>query len=447
MQRIYHYLLVGFTAGLLILGCAKKDSPVGIDLVDDNTDDTFPQEVILSPTSVDTFFADERALGNGTNLLVGGHHDFIARSIMRFSFLDLIQDSTFADTFFVDADSVSYQALLQLVLNDVFPRPDNAPDQTIELYPLTQEWQEYLTTWTVLDTTDSLEYWEMAGGTYDTAGWRAQTVVGNTADTSYVEVQFDITEWMLDTSNPPTDTTGLLLKLPDDDEAAAEYVRHFFSRESGTPPEIKLHKYMPGDTVTYTFNCLGDAVLLSIPDNLDYTNQEIMRVRNGYRERALFKFDLPDSLDDTTINLAQLTLHIDPDNSAYIENLMTINLYALASEVLSDSALTDPNWSPDSILNYTVILASKQMTDDTEILMEGLNLNYAIQEIISGERENYGFMLRGSAESSTIEYVSFFTNEAPSGLKPSLRLIYTRPRDSVFSDSTDPLAKTPGGAQ
>lgn len=417
----------------IAVSCSKKDNPVGIDLSDGGDSDTFPKTVEITPSSHDISIHTERVLGDGTNLLVGDYDGVQVRSLLRYRFSWIFEDTAFVDTFTVD------QAVVRLVMHDVFPSSDEVIEHNLMLSPVDdgQYWSESVATWAVRDTagTDTL-FWDEPGGDF-TSNPIAQKFVGTTADTNFVEVLFDVTEWVL---TVPDDSLGLMLWANDE----RNMMRHFYSSESTVPPELIFYDYAEDDTAEVKFVAKEDTGLLNNenPETLN-GDEEFLRVRNGYRERALFKFDMPDSLRKATINHVAFTLTIDPTRSEYINNDLSLSVYMVAEPIFSDSTDSDElTVDPDSVyiaaFSRYAPVPTEVIGDQEQITFEGYPLNYVVQDWLNDDFDNDGLLVRSAAENRDIEYISFYSREADPALAPRLIITYTQPIDFFDTSKSAP---------
>jgi len=428
---IASYILIG-------LSCVKKDTPVGADLIDPG--DSFLQTVTISPPIADSFGYAEINLWQGENLLVGDYEDIQARTLVKFDFSEIFSDTAFVDTFVIT------QAVMRLVMHEVFPSVGDPANQVHFLIPVEEDWAPSLVSWTVRDTVDSdTLFWDNPGviPTDQISGRKiSEAVIGSTADTNFVEIDFDLTQWI---NQERPDTLSFLIITYDD----TDWIRHFYSRNGGVSPEIFFYDQTDTAAVdTMSFSTEADVTILGYDTPIDDENGEknYFQVRNGVRQRAVMKFDLPDSLKDVNVNHAELTLTVDGSHSSYIDYDMDIGIYMIAELAIDDSTGKDKmGVAVDSISvayysRYTPIPEDSPAEDDESLTFDGNSMDYVVQDWLSGSLENHGFFIRSTSESSDIEYLSFYSREADESLAPRLKIVYTRPISELYNSPSDSIS-------
>ncbi len=432
-------------AVLILLGvhCAKKDSPLGIDLPNEG-EESMPQTVTLIGPEVDTYAHSKLSLTYASNLLTGDHDGIRTRSLFKFNFSGI--DSL---------DEIS-KAVFKVVMHDTYPRSDAAIAHMHYLVPISpadSAWTPLAATWSVRDTTGASSQIWTRPGVVDEATFRqdafASVSIGTTADTNYVEVEFDITAWLR--AQAPEDSASIqdfvMMAEPNIDIS-----RHFYTVGSAASP--KIIAYFNQNVDSLVFSPMADVSIVEEIQKPKISGSEpFFQIHNGYFEFGLLKFSWPDSLVDININYAKLELSIDPSRTDVNPSAMTLEIKGLNIETMQDSAGIDMlTVSPDSIQISSTSLAAGTV-DPTAASFTFTNslLNRYVQDWADGDLENFGLLIRGKNYADDLQHVAFYTGEAGQALAPRLKIVYTRPtarnftQETQMADSTETTLNPEGG--
>ncbi len=120
-----------------------------------------------------------------------------------------------------------------------------------------------------------------------------------------------------------------------------------------------------------------------------------------------------------TVNLAQLTFHVDASVSfPKILEPFGANLFPVTDSVW---AIPDINVSDDNAVTSFV---------DGDRL--AFNITPLVQEWIAGSSSNHGLLMIGQSEVSDLSGMAFFASTADSSQRPALELYYSLPPSTPF---------------
>jgi len=354
--------------------------------------------------------------GTETTLLLGETNNIKAYLLLRFTAFD---DGI--DTMRIAAATINFKQ---------YSHSGNAAGFQASIYKVTAPW----VSGTDEDDWESQVSWETIKNSYDSATSYG-TFTGSPQDTiTTVSAAIDtslINEWIDSDTN-----YGILLAADQTD-----LVTMFYSSENGTSL-ITLSLIQQNNDATFdtvSVNVYQDASVLQfaspVAENELQNNPEFLRVGNGSGYSSIVHFDLSSLPAEATIHHALLTMTINKELSGYAESGILI----AASPVLSDTTglpddmtLYPLSSSPATYaygdydaFSYTTATDMKKMVSFTQAWLWGEN---------SGGIDNLGLVLLPYNAGINVSEINFYSGIGDSALAPTLRVTYSLPPSSRFSD-------------
>lgn len=353
--------------------------------------------------------------GDETTLILGETNHIKSYVLLRFTNFDN------ADTMNIVAATINLKQ---------FAHIGNATDFQALIYKVTGPWvaDESESSW------ESLVSWETIKNNYD-PGKTFGVFTGTQLDTiSQVSANIDtslVNEWINSETN-----YGIMLASEN-----ADLVTMFHSSENGSSLVTLdlVHKNKDNTLDTVSVNIYQDASLLQFTSPVaEYEIQrdpEILRVGNGSGYNSIVQFDLSSIPVEATIHHALLTLYINQDSSEYAKSGILIAgspVLADTSGSVKDMSLYPLGSSPAfyaygtfNNFSYTAAADIKKMVSFTQAWAWGEN-NDGIA--------NLGMVLRPFSAGINVSEISFYSGKSDSALAPTLRVTYSLPPSSRFSD-------------
>ncbi len=332
--------------------------------------------ITLNAASSDTSFAVGVQTGSGDYLYAGRMADLSAVTLFRFT--------GFEDTAPLDSAVILLNAYR--VINDA-----QMPG-SISVFTITSDWDDF-----TLDRDSFHE--DMIGDFLGTI-----TVPGDTVDSLYFKLDPElISQWMDTTSGM---NHGLYLEA--DDDIMVQFFSRDISSSAATGPQLNLN--YTDDSTLYP-EITESAYDLFLAYSEETPDPAYLTIENGTAVRSFLEFDLTRFTPETIINRATLIMHADslltlPQTG----EIVGITACTLDSPAVLDSlACTSANSSGGTVADG---ICEVELTDQ-------------IQDLISDQLDNPGFLIQGTNESSAINRLRFYSSAADSAKRPVLRIYYT----------------------
>ncbi|MBN1781738.1 DNRLRE domain-containing protein [bacterium] len=368
---------------LFVFQCTQKQSnPVGSSLLTDDEISQVGHRILVAAAS-DTSFHIPAETGTSDYLYFGGLDDIHARTLFLFSGIE--------DTADIDSAVVKLDIYRILHSGDL--------PATVNIYEITQAWESDGMTFGDFDES-------MAGNLIAQV-----TVQTDTLDSLRFSIDPDLVRTWMDTTGSGSNF-GLL--LDSDDGVMLQCYSRNVSASVSTGPQILV--YFTGDSTRYPeITEASDDIFIAGSETVHGPGTLILE--NGIASRIFMTFDLSGFTRDMIINGAKIILTADTTLTLPETDAPTLTACTLdSSAALQDMECNSANVSYGSIENG---LGTVDMT-------------YQIQTMISEQLENYGILIEGTAESSLINRLVFYSTEADSAKKPRLEIYYTTPVGSTF---------------
>jgi hypothetical protein len=386
-----------------IVGCTeRRDSPVGIDLIDSGRQGEGPLEWVISADR-DSTFEESLNTGAGSELLIGSEGLTRLRTLLRFSDLPAADSVIRATVKFRRAEGYS------------------AGSFDVEAFPVVAEWQETRATWEFAseDSMGESVPWVWPGGDFDPVEAGRFTFRDEEGDTLF-ELDIDprlVHDW-IDGGRP---NEGLILVSAS--EGLEDHLASFVSRQSediDLEPVLDL-EYIPSDepdtTLTTEIPVSNDVFISFFEGVIDLARPLLGDVPTF---RTLLRFDLSGFDSSWTIIRADLDLHIS--DAAHLHDDLVVEANAVLSA-----------WAGPDTERDTAILGSTTVSSGDSSLE--LNLTGIVQLWVSGDFENEGVILRMGRTTDDFGYLVLDgVASASQERRPALRIVYHIPGDPPFGD-------------
>jgi len=381
MKKLNYILCL---SGLIALTqCTKREaSPIGSEYFDLQDLSEVQHKTIYAAESDSSFFVSAET-GAGDFFYIGHMKDIHAASLIQFAGIE--------DTSDVDS-AVVFLNIYRTVNNNDIPGE-------IHVYQASSSWDELTLTQNDFDAS-------LIGKFIGTI-----TVNNDTTDSLFLKLDNElIAEWM-DTT---TSESNYGLYLDSDDDLMLQCYSQDISSEISTGPQIWL--YFKDDTTRYPEKYESTSDLFLAESNMD-PNGSHLRIESGTAYRSYLEFDLSAFYPNTIINRATITLISDTTKT-----LPQLDESKGLSACYLDSAFDD-----FSTAEFKSENSATGNFEDNECVIE---LTYHIQEIISDELNNLGFLIKGQYETSELSRIIFYSSQADSSWKPKLDITYTLAPDN-----------------
>jgi len=345
---MWRNFFTAFLFALTLFNCNR--SPVGFDQLDRELSE--PTLYQFNP-SASACYQRHIANGSSINLILGKNQEYESRVLILFTLVDSLLDSLNE---------------VRLVLKT--SRYRSVP---FTIHIIQQEWQEKTVSWL---RTDSLGYWLNPGADF------SELVIGQgtiTADSTVIILSH--------IDSLVRNGRGLIL-IPSDTGFAFLY-----SCETANDPKI-IYKYPKKER---TFTASADASIIDTV-NLNLGRNQLW-VGGGYGFHTYLKFAI-DTIDtNVTITDAELILH--PAQSFLLTDTIEIAVQRLL-EPYQEGLLTQKF--------HTDISAKTRFTNTDTVIK--INLKNLVQFFSLNRDSNFGFILRGYPEYSSIFRIELKTDLA-----------------------------------
>jgi hypothetical protein len=385
---------------LFFLYCAKdKPLPTGYSDIVGNNEGQIADTVIYKQNGSETYYSRLINTGAGANLLIGNYQNYHSSIYLKFGSLPNRIEA--------------HSAKLYLTKNTA----DSAltgPSQTFtaEIYHASFAWASDL---------DPEQYLDQLP--FNEAPFQTVTIMPDTS--TRIEIELDTTvvsEWSDSTSALPN--YGIWIKSSD-----LKGIDSYYSIENSdltlTPQLDLIYTFVdstdktPDTTTVYATQDAfltpdTAAVLSSLDPNYFYIGKE-------FAFRSFLEFDLSNIDSTTYINRALMEIVMNRSNSTpNISNVGDIIIFRKEEESREKGVV---NESP-STSSYVATVTDSTVTFD---------VTRTIQDWISNNYPNYGFLIRSLNEQQTLSRTAFYSSKASSSdLRPKLLLYYTLPVKREF---------------
>ncbi len=237
----------------------------------------------------------------------------------------------------------------------------------------------------------------------------------NVADSTFSEtVRFEFNETGLELvrnwADPASaDTHGILI-----DFDTSDFVKDFFSSEGLlNRPRLELYLSKNGAVVdTVLSEPTADAFLFN--RTFEPAQDGLLHVDNLFGRQVMVKFNLDSIPRESTINRANLILHVDEDRSVLTSSGFTLQIDQLSEfDTATNTAVRDSVLSP----RFSLVRRGGSVVT--------MSVRNEIQFWVTGEFVNQGLLLRGAAFGRDISSVAFHSKNTNPELAPRLEIEFS----------------------
>ncbi|MBN2102541.1 DNRLRE domain-containing protein [bacterium] len=378
MKKLYY--IFGFIGLITLIQCTqKKANPIGSEYFD-NQDLAEVKHQTFYASSTDTSFYVPAQNGTGEFLYMGTMGDIHAGSFIRFTD---IEDTS-------DIDSA-------VVLLKVY-RIENNNDipAEINVYKITSSWDDLTMT---SDDFDATMIGDCLGSIH---------VSSDSTDSLFFKLDPELVSLWMDTT---TSDANYGLYLDSENDFMLNCYSRDISSETGAGPELLL--YFTEDSTRYPENYESTNDIF-IADSKTQPNDIHLIIESGTAYRSFLEFDLSSFVPNAIINRAIITLTAD----------------TMKTLPLSDKSKGLTACYLDSAFDDLTTVECESQNSSTGIFKEGkgtIYFTFQIQEIISDQLDNMGFLIKGQYEFAELSRMVFYSQAADSSLQPRLDVTYTLP--------------------
>lgn len=393
-----------FAAGLILSGCAQKDSSVGSDLAP-GLNEIYPQEMILDPTA-SNYYQGATTTGSSPYLYLGQTQGYQADALLKFNPYTALPDSYAVDSLVV-----------KLYLDSVITEGSFPLDVSVLFVNRSQTWSEIGVTW---DNLDSLQLGDPV------ASFQVPVSPADSDSVSFTLPAPDSLlrawEWAGSGEKTLHYNNGLYLQS----DKTWDHMVRFASAENVTVsrrPRLQMYVAVfdtsdttgaePVDTMLFIY-AGGDAFIAKDFGVLDNSR---LYLGNSASYRSLLLFNLQGLFPTYGVGVhrAEVVLHADTSSS--------FNLGQISGA--HPVGMQDTSWisSPETALTEFGISPIVSVYDEENAKLT-LNLTEAAYNWIRYPDSNHGFMIMSSNEYFDISRTVFYGVSAPDSLRPRLRIVY-----------------------
>ncbi len=368
-QKLWNRFIVLCLTGLVLAGCAQRETSIGEDAAGPRSEVEFTEVSILC--TQDTVWQPQASNGYGLSLQWGTASNFRAVCVLRF-------EPSFAlpDSFRVDSN--------RLVLRGVTTAPDdNFPSEFAQLRLITDPWSEDSVR---IDNLPGLETYPILLDNLPMTAGANDSFTVHLPDTL-------VAKWIAgDTLN-----WGIWLEPQD----SAEFMREFYSGESGInfAPVLYLYgvRYDTTDEGVWESSELDTFAQTTDDAYLAWDYQPPlegrMMVMQGFAQRCLLYFPLEDVFPDFGVSVvhSELILWADVFSEA---NFGSVTLLKHGT-LLSDAWLTDL----DSVETDQISITSTAFDAEERVIFDVTAL---ISDWVQEPEHNSGFFISASGEDQAL---------------------------------------------
>ena len=409
IKRVLFWL--SFT--LLIFGCNDKDNTINI-----TQSDLHPIAGQIDSISEQYSFRDEISV-NGENykLLVSNTPELESQAILSFAYLP---------------DNVEYINNATLTLySDLKPYGDM-------VFKLKLLEQEYL---------ESEANWEEASSGI---AWDPELifdseieaiVFSDTIGTTIDSLVFNLSNDEIKTWTENDQSLFSLIIYTESDN----YIE-IYSSEHSKNPVLKFNYKLNSDATDledreYERNSFKDTSIINDKLGSELILDNTLKINNLPPMRSFLKFNVDTNnflnqngqalsefeIKHLTVNNAYLRLYIKDFSFLPESRLLYFTPFRVKTEVTETSIIDSDNM--EYLINTGTSLSTIKAEPDTTQYID-VKITPILQGIISGEKDNFGIVLRSSYQSSNFDQVEFYgKDEQDETLRPKVHFVYTLPME------------------
>ncbi len=409
IKRVLFWL--SFT--LLIFGCNDKDNTINI-----TQSDLHPIAGQIDSISEQYSFRDEISV-NGENykLLVSNTTELESQAILSFAYLP---------------DNVEYINNATLTLySDLKPYGDM-------VFKLKLLEQEYL---------ESEANWEEASSGI---AWDPELifdseieaiVFSDTIGTTIDSLVFNLSNDEIKTWTENDQSLFSLIIYTESDN----YIE-IYSSEHSKNPVLKFNYKLNSDATDledreYERNSFKDTSIINDKLGSELILDNTLKINNLPPMRSFLKFNVDTNnflnqngqalsefeIKHLTVNNAYLRLYIKDFSFLPESRLLYITPFRVKTEVTETSIIDSDNM--EYLINTGTSLSTIKAEPDTTQYID-VKITPILQGIISGEKDNFGIVLKSSYQSSNFDQVEFYgKDEQDETLRPKVHFVYTLPME------------------
>ncbi|MBC8385116.1 MAG: DNRLRE domain-containing protein [Candidatus Cloacimonetes bacterium] len=400
-NRIKTLILLMFFL-IIIANCTTKKNLVGTP--DSNTE---PRELILTDSLIIDYYSFEDSIANynsNTTLNVGNYLGNQAFTLLRFSnFPDSVETITRS---------------IELILKS--KKAEDFDPQNLLFGKISENWYEDDATW--FAATDSTE-WSSEGYFFDVLEGFEVFAEDDSINVSVPENL--VREWI------ESDSTNFGLVIYSNE---ADGFLELNSSESGFGATLTFdYQLSSGDSlITYSEGTTSDTFIFFSDDDFQKFEEEL-KLSNIQPTKMFIKFDVNEALffnlensgidnsDDfrrMTINRAEMILS-NKDEDYYLSDG---RIHTRPYIVLNDYPEIPFVYGDD----YEYVMSST--SDSLDAGKYAIDITEIIRDITSGEKENFGILLKSIYENKDYSHLDFATkNDIDPARRPFIKIIYTPP--------------------
>lgn len=400
--------------GLVLAGCAQKNSPVGSNLVP-GLNDVLPQEMLLPPQDT-RFYRTSSVTGSSPYLYLGYNQNYYSNLLLKFNPIGSLPDS-----FLIDS------ARIKLVVDSVALAGTEPMTASVYLVNMQQPWTEVGVTWDNFNT-DSLQL----GSPFAELQIPTWAADSDTVIFTLPSADSLIRAWESAGTGGKTlyYNNGMYLRAA----TAQNYMLRFVSSEQGTiTHRPRLEMFMKDydtlathgdtayvDTMLYT-GAIGDAFIAKDSTVLTPADSAFIYLGNGASYRSIMRFAIDDSFAvhyGMAIQRAELVLHADTGNPLNFARIT--GAYGLP--------MADSTWlqNPAQAGTLPVSLPGVSPYDSSKASLT-LNVTGLVNDWVIHPGTHHGLMVHSANEYYNVARMVFWGDNAPAdSLKPILRIVYVQ---------------------
>jgi len=222
-----------------------------------------------------------------------------------------------------------------------------------------------------------------------------------------------------------------------------------YSSEHSKNPVLKFNYRLNSETEEEEYNrtAFKDTFIININEDADQFWDNTLEFSNMLPKKSFLKFDVEphdfvnpfdEDLDEEdinyrikhlTVNNAYVRLYINIEESSFFSGtrIISITPFRVNSEVTEAGVIDSENL--EYLVNSGTTTKSILSEPDSTQYID-LKITPILQGIISGERENYGIVLRSSNQSRNFDAIKFYGMDAEDeSLRPKVHFVYTLPME------------------
>ncbi|MBI9032712.1 hypothetical protein JEZ13_12015 [bacterium] len=400
---------------LLIFGCTDKENQIGI-----TQSELHPIAGQINSLTDEFSFRDEVSV-NGENykLLVSNTQEIESQALVSFAYLP---------------DKVEYINNATLTLySDLKPYGE----MEFKLMRLEQDYLESQANW---DQASEGVVWE------DSLKFISDTPSVTYIDTIATTIDslvFDLSEEeILTWTQNDLSLLSFIIYTESDN-----YIE-IYSSEHSRNPTLKFNYKLISDASEledreYDRSAFKDTYIVNDKEGADQTWANTLEISNMLPIKTYFKFDVdPTDLvnqegqeltdfqkDHLTVNNAYVRFYINKAESSFFGATRAISLTPYRVKIdVTEAAIID-NDNLEYLINTGTSVATIVADPDSTQYID-VKITPILQGIISGEKENYGIVLRSTNQSRNFDSIKLYgKDEADENLRPKVKFVYTLPME------------------